>query len=126
MIRQARTTNIDLTAIELLPGMAEVCRKTDLYDTIHTGTLHKLQHTAGSLDHIGYASSMYFVASLEFTLSMTCMFLQTRKSAVVTLDEVPAEYNRRILNLDASKSCRIGYNHVSFMETTFCNLPWRG
>lgn len=126
VVRQSRTMNIDLTAIELSPGMAEICRTTDLYDTIHTGPLQKLLPTAGFFDHIGCASSMYFLSPLDFTLSMVCMFLQARRSIIVTLDEVPEEYNRRILNLGASYACMIGYNHVSLMETTFCNPPPRG
>lgn len=126
VVRQARTTSVDLTAIELSPGMAEICRETDLYDTIHTGPLQKLLPTAGSFDHIGCVSSLYFLTPLDFTLSMVCMFLQARKSVVVTLDEVPDEYNRRIRNLDASQSCMIGYNHVPLMENTFCNPPPRG
>ena len=126
VVRQATSNNIDLTAIELSPGMADICRKTDLYDTIHIGPLQKLLSTAGFFDHIGCASSIYFLSPVDFTLSMTSMFLQARKSIIVTLDEVPDEYNSRILNLDPSYACMIGYNHVPLMEAVFCNPPPRG
>lgn len=115
----SKLTKSSLTGIEISKGMIECCGQTGVYDQVYEGSIQKILPSLGPFDHIISVGTLYFLTPEEFSLVMARSFQLARKTIAVTIDEIPEQYNARLIERSAAHMA--GYNHVEEMDKTFAN-----
>jgi SAM-dependent methyltransferase len=115
-----------LVGFDLSPGMADICRKTGLYDQVYISGIQTclLQYPdPAEVDHIVCFGAVHFLSPEEFSFFLVQCFVIANKSITIAVDEIPDSYNKHLRERGLSHMHSI--NHLANIEAFGKPRGWR-
>ncbi|KAG5983618.1 hypothetical protein E4U55_007718 [Claviceps digitariae] len=113
-----------LLGCDISPGMLEICRKTDHYDSLHLKSIQAtLTDLPESIDHMVSSSALQLLYPEMFSFVVALMFIRANKSITLSVDEITDAYKANIAQLGFTSF--VSFNHLASMEAFGKPKGWR-